>query len=165
MFDIERIKEELKFLPDWDRQIALQGIGDGDYLTGTIGWKENPIDEREHIHFNFDLPYTNSIIIKLNLCRTRLMRLKARSSYSYHWDKTCRVHIPIITNTHCIFIVDKVLKEIKKPYHEQDICSTPKDIFHLPADGNYHIVDTTMCHTAINLSDQDRIHLVGCLQD
>lgn len=164
MYDIERIKEELKSLPEFEEQIALQGLGDGDYITGTIGWKEKKIIETDHVHFNFDLPYTNSIIKELNLCRARVMKLKPKSTYSYHWDKTPRIHIPIITNTHCLFIVDEVLKEIPAPYHNFDIVSTPKKIFHLPADGNYYKVDTTMCHTAINLSPYDRIHIVGCLK-
>jgi hypothetical protein len=162
VFDLERIKREIDTLPEYDLQIALQGIGDGDYQTGTISWKTKEINENEHIHFNFDLPYINSIITELNLCRTRVMRLRPISCYHYHWDKTPRIHIPVITNTHCIFMVDKELKEIKPPYHDQDICSTDKDIFHLPADGNYYTIDTTMCHTAINLSPYDRIHIVGC---
>ena len=36
--------------------------------------------------------------------------------------------------------------------------------FHIPADGNAHIVDTTKMHTALNASKQDRIHIVGALR-
>ena len=34
-----------------------------------------------------------------------------------------------------------------------------------PADGNWYIVDTTKKHTALNASWNDRIHLVGNLDD
>lgn len=162
--DIERIKREIESLPEWDEQISLQGFGDGDYITPTIGWKRKEINEEDCIHFNFDLPYTNKIIKDLGMYRTRLMRMHPRSIYSYHWDKTPRLHIPLITNTHCIFMFDKVLKEISEPYHEQDIASTPKNIFHLPADGNMYFLDTTMMHSAINFSPFERVHIVGCLQ-
>lgn len=162
MFDIEQIKKELDTLPEYDLQIALQGIGDSDYISGTIGWKDKAINENDYIFFNFDLPYVNSIITQLNLCRTRVMRMKPYTTYSYHWDKTPRIHIPVVTNTHCLFMVDEVLKEIPPPYHNFDISSTPKKIFHIPADGNSYLIDTTMCHAAINLSPYDRIHIVGC---
>ena len=90
----------------------------------------------------FDMPYVNSIIKEHNLYRVRLMNLKPKRCYTYHYDLTKRFHIPIETNDKCFFIVDK-------------------KVVQFPADGNYYILDTTKNHTAIYASKEDRIHLIG----
>ena len=74
------------------------------------------------------------------------MRLKSKECYTYHWDHLKRIHIPLITNEKCFFIVDNKLSQ-------------------LPADGNYHMVDTTKMHTAINASWEDRLHIVGVVDE
>ena len=68
------------------------------------------------------------------------------SCYSYHKDPTKRIHIPLITNDKCFMVID--------------------DIVHrYPADGNYYISDTTKMHTAVNGSWEDRVHIVGCIDN
>ena len=68
--------------------------------------------------------------------------MKPKTCYTYHKDYTKRIHIPIITNEKCMFIIDD-------------------EVVRFPADGDYYLVDTTKMHTAINASFEDRIHIVG----
>ena len=73
------------------------------------------------------------------------MRMKRKTCYYWHKDSTKRLHIPIVTHPHCFLLVDG-------------------NQFHLPADGQAHIVDTTKMHTALNASKIDRIHIVGAFR-
>jgi len=146
--DIEIIKSELKLLPKFDEQICLQGTKDNlDPFWGIGKWLEKHEKGYKETDFNtfiFDMPYINSILSDLKMYRTRVMNLKSKTCYTYHRDITKRIHIPIETNKDCFMIVNKEVK-------------------HYPADGNYYIVDTTQYHTALNASNQDRVHLVGVI--
>ena len=145
--DIERILIELQTLPEYDDQIALQGVdGASDPMYGT-GWLKdlNHIEE-DFTEALFDIPYTNYVIESLGMTRTRVMRLEQKTCYSYHKDPTKRIHIPLITNVDCLMIIDD-------------------EIIRYPADGSYYVMDTTKMHTAVNASYEDRIHLVGCISD
>ena len=70
------------------------------------------------------------------------MVLKPKTCYTYHIDKSKRVHIPLITNKENFFVVSDT-------------------VFRLPADGSVYEVDTTNIHTFVNGSMKNRIHLVG----
>ena len=143
--DIERILLELEVLPDYDTQIGLQGvfgIPDPFYATGRITNKVHA--EEQFTEFLFDMPYTNSILQQLNSYRTRVMRMKPKTCYTYHRDFTKRLHIPLVTNPNCFFVVDD-------------------EVIRYPATGDSYIVDTTKIHTAVNASLEDRIHIVGCI--
>ena len=143
--DLDKIKKELEILPKYDEQIALQGTKDNldpFYACGAEIF--NNTGKREH-EFNtpiFDIPYINSIIKDLKMYRTRVMILKPKTCYTYHQDTTKRIHIPLVTNDKCFFIINTQVK-------------------HYPADGNYYVVDTTQMHTALNASKEDRIHIIG----
>ena len=89
---------------------------------------------------------SNSIIEELNMYRTRVLVLKPKVCYSIHSDPVKRIHIPVITNENCWLIVNK-------------------EIMHLPADGRHYEIDTTQKHTALNGSWEDRIHIVGCIDN
>jgi len=146
MYDLKKIKDEIKTLPKWDEQIGLQGtetIKDG-HVGGMTNFydKFGYEDEKKFIHPIFDIPYINSIMKEHNLYRTRLMNLKPKTCYTYHQDYEKRFHIPLITNNNCFFIIEDEVKRY-------------------PADGNWYIIDTTKKHTAVNASREDRIHLVG----
>jgi len=53
--------------------------------------------------------------------------------------------LPIITDEKCKFVVED-------------------NVFHLPANGNSFIIDTTKYHTVFNGSSElERVHLVGSL--
>ena len=81
-------------------------------------------------------------------CSSYLDPLKnMMNDYSYHVDSSPRVHIPLITNEMCFFILEK-------------------QMFNLPVGKSYWI-DTRKGHTALNGSnprrqpDFKRWHLVG----
>lgn len=147
--DLEKIKKELQTLPSYDEQISLQGTKDNlDPFFGTGKFDEKYKIDMKETDFTiplFNIPYINSIIKELKMYRTRVMNLKFKTCYSYHKDLSKRIHIPIKTNKNCFIIIDKKVE-------------------HLPADGNYHIVDTTQYHTAVNASWENRIHLVGIIE-
>ena len=143
--DIEKILCELSDLPEYDDQIMLQSPpgrpADPFYGTGRIEGNT----ERDFCVPTFpSMIYTNTIIMELGLCRTRVLRMKPKTCYSYHRDPSKRIHIPLITNEKCMFIIDDV-------------------VHRYPADGNYYEVDTTLWHTAVNASLEERIHIVGCM--
>jgi hypothetical protein len=144
-FDLDKIKQELESLPEYRDQICLQGTHDNlDPFLG-IGKLKNiqpKYEETDFVFPIFDLPYVNSIMKDLKLFRTRVMLLLPSRCYTYHYDYSPRIHIPIKTNKRCFIVEDGRLK-------------------HLPADGNYYLVDTTKWHTALNGSAEDRIHIVG----
>lgn len=144
--NIDKILIELDTLPHFDTQISIQGVKDNrdpSYGTGHYHGLEH--EEDEFIIPNFaGLMYTNSVIEKLGMFRTRLMKLKPTTCYSYHKDPTVRLHIPLETNEKCFFVIDD-------------------EVHRYPADGNYYIIDTTKMHTAVNASFEERLHLVGCI--
>ena len=143
---INKILKELEFLPKYDTQISLQGVeGQTDPFYGTGKLADCKHKESEFIHPLFaELKYTNKVLSDLGMCRTRLLKLKPFRCYSYHRDASKRIHIPIITNERCMFIIDD-------------------EVHRYPADGNSYLLDTTKPHTAINASYEDRYHIVGCV--
>jgi hypothetical protein len=145
MIDIDRILVELDMHVPNAPQVALQGVeGNSDPLYGIGKLSGIEHKENEFIIPNFNIEYTNSILKRLGMYRSRLMTMRETSCYSYHKDPTKRIHIPLVTNDKCFMVID--------------------DIVHrYPADGNYYIVDTTKMHTAVNGSWEDRVHIVGCI--
>lgn len=140
--DIERILFELEKLPRYDTQISLQLTQNGSSGEGKLTDLE--YQEKDFNVCAYDLPYTNSIIENLQLYRTRVMRMKPKTCYSYHQDPTQRIHIPLITNDKCFFVInDEVLR--------------------CPANGQYYLIDTRKKHTFVNASFEERIHIIGCI--
>ena len=103
-------------------------------------------EEKDFNVFAYDLPYTNSILSELGMYRTRLMNMKPKTCYSYHWDPTKRMHIPLITNENNFFVIDD-------------------EVSRYPADGSYYLIDTTKKHTFVNASFENRLHIVGCVDE
>tara|TARA_Y100000004_G_scaffold63150_1_gene70744 strand:+ start:347 stop:796 length:450 start_codon:yes stop_codon:yes gene_type:complete len=147
-YDLEIIKKELKSLPKYDNQIYLQGNSkDMDPIEPTIGQNYLIVDSDE-LSYDvplFDIPYINNILKENNLVRARVMKMKPKTCYYWHADKTKRLHIPVYTHSHCFLLIDE-------------------DRIHLPADGTAYVVDTTKNHTALNCSKIDRVHIVGAFQ-
>lgn len=74
--------------------------------------------------------------------RARIMRLEPKRCMSLHVDLSKRIHIPVVTNTDALMIINN-------------------EVFHMPADGSAYLTDTTKRHTALNASKtDDRIHLL-----
>ena len=150
--DIERILLELSILPEFKKQICLQGVeGSNDYFLGCgVDGNQNSWERKqrhnhrtdEFKHPLFDLPYVNQFIKEHDMTHTRVMKLLPRTCYSYHKDRTKRIHIPVTTNEHCWVVVNE-------------------EMSHLPADGSDFVVDTTQMHTAVNASSEERIHILG----
>lgn len=144
--NVERILYEMQILPQYEEQLALQ-TALGTKLTGEGALSDlDDVSENMFTEFIYNMPYTNSILKTHNVYRARIMNLPPKTNYTYHQDPTKRFHIPLITNDSCFFIIDdKVVR--------------------YPANGNYYIVDTTKLHTAINASSENRVHIVGCIDE
>ena len=125
-------------------QISLQSLNGNDWHegNGTVGNKK----ETDYTVLNTPEHWELTKFIKENnLYRTRIMKISPKTCYSYHADKSPRIHLAVITNPHCFLAVDK-------------------ELFHIPANGNPYLVDTRKPHTALNCTfDCHRIHIVGCI--
>lgn len=146
-FDLERVLLEFEMLPKYDEQIMLQSpAGVTDPFLGVGRTTGFSYEEKDFCEPTFDLPYINYIIQELKLFRTRVMKMKPRTCYTYHQDKTPRIHVPIVTDEKCFFVYeDRVVR--------------------CPANGNSYYVDTRKRHTFVNCWTQDRIHIVGCTME
>lgn len=97
--------------------------------------------QKDH-DFLFDLPYASVLLDHLNMLNTRIMTLRGKECYTWHRDKTPRIHIPIITNENCLFVLED-------------------RSFTLPQ-GSAYLIDTTKMHTALNGNKTFlRRHIVG----
>ena len=99
----------------------------------------------------FKNTYVEEVINKINkkykTTKWRFMKLTPeRRAYSYHKDETKRLHIPLLTNDECFFIIEKQLYEMNQP-------------------GVLYEMDTTQNHTALNLGWSDRVHMVGAFSE
>lgn len=143
--NVELILHELSILPEYDTQISLQTVAnctDHMYGTGRLDGLEHA--EKDFIHPLWNMPYTNRILKELGMYRTRVMDMRPKTCYTYHRDPSPRLHIPLVTNDSCFFVVDD-------------------EVMYLPADGNTYVIDTTKKHTFVNASRERRIHIVGCV--
>ena len=129
----------------WDgNQISLQSLNGNDWHegNGAVGNKKETDYEVLNTPEHWEL---TKFIKENNLYRTRIMQILPKTCYSYHADKSPRIHLAVITNPHCFLAVDK-------------------ELFHIPANGNPYLVDTRKPHTALNCTfDCHRIHIVGCI--
>ena len=142
--NIEHILLELEDLPKYDTQLSLQVTADGSSGEGKLAKLD--YKEEDFNVFAYDIPYTNSVLSELGMYRTRLMNMKPKTCYSYHWDPTKRMHIPLLTNENNFFVIDD-------------------EISRYPADGSYYLIDTTKKHTFVNASFENRLHIVGCVSE
>jgi len=74
--------------------------------------------------------------------RSRIMEMNAYTTYSVHKDNSPRYHLALITNPNAYFIFP-----------------TLNQIMHIPADGYFYEVDTTLPHSFVNCG-AERTHLV-----
>lgn len=142
--DIDRILLEIQSLPKYNEQLSLQITDQGTSGEGQLAKLD--YKEEDFNVFAYDLPYTNSILSELKMYRSRLMNMPPKYCYSYHKDPTPRMHIPLITNENCFFVVND-------------------EVIRLPADGNHYLIDTRKIHTFVNASFENRLHIVGCVNE
>lgn len=156
--NIDKILLEIESIPNIKKhtQVMLQTIencedplyGIGSILRDFEGTNEEQVKAVKEIEKTFIFPlwpklvYTNSILKNLQMYRTRIMTMKPKTCYTYHIDASPRIHIPLVTNDDCFFIIED-------------------EVLRIPADGNHYCIDTTKKHTFVNASFEDRIHIVG----
>jgi len=152
-YNLDKIRLEIDQLVDthgWyeNSQISLQSP-DGNFMTGNGKIESNPgYTELDFVACNApDNWEITRFITDNNLYRTRIMKLNPKVCYSYHRDRSSRVHLAVDTHENCFFVKDKTM-------------------FHIPADGKPYWIDTRIHHTALNATlDFERIHIVGCVKD
>lgn len=150
-YDLQKIVMEIYDLVEehgwWkDSQISLQSpTGEMHHGIGKIEWSEG-YTEKDFTKLNIpDTWEISRFIRENNLYRTRIMKLNPKQCYSYHVDRSPRIHLAVQTHPHCFFVEDDKL-------------------IHIPDDGYAYLVDTTKYHTAMNCTlDFERIHIVGCV--
>ena len=122
----------------WD---IVDGLEARYLYNGAIDQDFNQINE---VFINTEI---EKIVKDFNLFRTRCMMKEGKTCYSVHRDSTWRLHVPIFTNTDCVFY----FPEYKNQYHLEA--------------GKAYLVNTTENHTFINSSNKSRWHLVGCIDN
>jgi len=132
------------------RQAGLQYKCTEDPWTSAVGKHHDSEVEYTQINPLFKDTEFEEIINQYMLLRTRLMWVYPFACYSMHQDEHPRIHIPLITNPACYFVLDEGIKN--------------QTIRHMPA-GMVYWVDTRKTHTFMNCSDQPRLHLVGVTTD
>ncbi len=146
-YNLEKIKEEIKDLPDLhDNQIMLQSLDGKDFYTGLLQIDKMPEGVSETDFFKLNVPLDSEIakfIRDTGITRARLMVMPPKSCYTFHFDPTPRIHLVIQTNEWSFMTDDKWR------------------LFHVPDDGHPYYFDTTKPHTAINSALEERIHIVG----
>lgn len=133
-----------------DGQIAIQNnqLGVTDWASG-IGTAKEKTPEWEHNFCHLQPSLKGTVIedyikwLDVPVFRTRIMLSRPKSCYSIHKDYSPRLHLPLITNKQCNFLL-----------------TDPLQLFHLPSDGKTTWVDTTKQHTFMNGSTEQRLHLV-----
>ena len=121
------------------------------YKAGDEQWSSSvgKTVDNELIYNNLNLAFKDTefekIINEYNIVRTRLMWVNPYACYSMHQDQTPRLHIPLITNSNCYFVVKH---------------ARPVNL----AIGNIYRVETRVPHTFINCSEFPRLHFVGVLE-
>lgn len=95
----------------------------------------------------FKNTYIDTVIDQLKqqypIVRGRFMKMKHKTCLTMHVDKSKRIHLPIYTNENCMMIIDNQI--VRMPF------------------GQSYYVDTTVPHTALNASKNNRVHLVFCI--
>ena len=129
------------------RQTSLQYKQGEDPWTSSVGKNQGPEEEYTCLNTFFKDTVFEEIIIEYKLLRTRLMWVNPFACYSMHIDRNPRIHIPLITNPACYFILNTKEPTIK----------------HLPV-GSAYWVDTRRLHTFMNCSEHPRLHLVGVVK-
>jgi len=114
--------------------------------------REERVDEKIYTELIPEIKntYFEEVYNKLSeffvLGRVRVLCLEPRRSLSYHRDPEPRVHLPIISNPGALAIVE-------------NFCT------YLPANGSLYWMETTKYHSAMNGSEEARVHLVATILD
>ncbi len=112
--------------------------------------REEVVDERSFCEFvpefvgtYFEFVY-QQLTARFPIGRMRILSKAEHRCNHWHRDPEPRLHIPIVSNTGSLFVVN-------------NHCT------HLPADGSVYFTDTRGYHAAMNGGFYDRIHIVATL--
>ena len=151
-YDVSRLLDIFNSIDTKRRQIAITSITGDDLFFGTESLTSLPgVNQSDFNKLNarFKGTYLEEVVDdvnrKYNTTRVRFMNMDPgeKRAYSYHCDETPRLHIPLKTNSKCMFLVEDV-------------------VYRMPEEGALYWLDTTKIHTAMNLSWDNRIHIVFC---
>jgi len=138
-----------------DGQIAVQTndpnidnwyAGTGQSQAKTIDWEHSFCHIQPSLRGTAIEDYLEWL--EVPVYRTRIMLAKPKGCYSIHRDYSPRLHLPLVTNKQCNFLITE-----------------PLTMFHLPADGTTTWVDTRVSHTFMNGSTEQRLHLVMIVKE
>lgn len=160
----------------WDSmdQICLNTTADGDdtfeYGTGSLTKDWNNVErvQNEDGSISQSVPFRNPILNERDFTqlvsvfkntvfeeiyntiqdnfttgRVRLMQSHPQFCMSWHDDASPRLHYPVKTQEGCLMVIGD-------------------EVMHLPQD-EWWVTDTTNYHTALNSSNESRIHLVAAI--
>jgi len=135
---------------NYDSQIAIQTDDSSidNWYAGT-GQSQAKTNKWEHSFCHIQPSLRGTALeyylkwLDIPVFRTRIMMSRPKGCYSIHKDYSPRLHLPLMTNKQCNFLI-----------------TDPLTMFHLPADGTTTWVDTTKQHTFMNGSTEQRLHLV-----
>ena len=151
-FDHEKLLKIYNSLTNKHPQVHISSADGKTYLYKSGDLRKYKLDQNSFTQVNnfFKGTYVETVYKELdmcyNICRGRFMTLSPENrAYSYHYDMTKRIHIPLITHEDCMFIVDD-------------------NVYKMPDPGQAYMLDTTKKHTALNLGWNKRVHLVVCLK-
>lgn len=130
-FDIQPIIEQVTHL-NVNERLALNYTLDGDLFGGEY------ITYPQYVN----TPLGNVLDSIEDIGEARLLPLGQTESYHAHRDPDDRYHLSIITNSYS-YLAD--LEDNR--------------LYHLPADGQLWLMDTSILHSAVNLTGQRRIQL------
>ncbi len=144
------IGEVLRAVSLTHRPAARDPFYDGNNIQ-TLSDGQRVYSELEFTEFNQELRQTalEDLYRALPFTpgRMRVMLLPPLTVYKMHTDQAPRAHFAIDTNPDCFLL------------------SGTGETHHVRADGLCHVFDTTGLHTAVNASEQPRLHLVIALAD
>lgn len=150
-YDMLQCLSELEDRIEWTKygsqgkQVGLQyQLGEDPWMSGVGSRSGNDLLVTELNPLFVGTPF-QQVIDEYGLIRTRLMWMSPRSCYSMHRDATPRIHVPLITS------------------HQSYFCVAHLPLIHMSPEYVW-AVDTTLLHTAVNCSDQPRLHLVGAVE-
>jgi hypothetical protein len=144
-------------------QISLRHRPNEDGWLDGIGSLKNSdgvqfAEEKDFTVWHKDLPeYTKYILDQLQekenvkFGRVRYMRLMPKTGLRVHFDFESRYHLALVTNKFAMF------------GHYYEGSEEVAKCYHIPSDGAFYKVDTTLPHFVYNGSTEERIHLVCCV--
>lgn len=155
-FDIEKLISDFRNHEDQlinkgsSFRFPIQGLSDReetyDNLVGHFfdkEYAESDVNSVLDIFSNTETENSVNTVSKYaKTCRARYLTMISTQAYRMHIDSGWRLHIPIITNENCYF------------FHKGEMP------YYMEADGSCYIVSVDHMHTAMNLSEERRTHIV-----